>query len=122
MQLEAIEKGAHCSSVAAPSRFLFVNGDLNSTSLSKISTPNLRPVINRHVQRWAFETKGRKKQTSAQQPIRRRLGQKSKPSAPGAESSADDRAPDKAKVDIVRPRKTSKSNSSRHDSLAQTPK
>jgi hypothetical protein len=121
MQLEAIEKGAHCSSVAAPSRFLFVNGDLNSTSLSKISTPNLRPVINRHVQRWAFETKGRKKQTSAQQPIKRRLGQKSKQSAPGVESS-DDGAPDKAKVDIVRHRKTSKSNSSRYDSSAQNPK
>jgi hypothetical protein len=121
MQLEAIEKGAHRSPVAAPSRFLFVNGDLNSTSLSKISTPNLRPVINRHVQRWAFETKGRKKQTSAQQPIKRRLGQKIKQSAPGTDSS-DDGASDKAKVDIVRPKKTSKSNSNGHDSLAQNPK
>src|SRR3954453_4257345 len=100
MQLDAIENAAHHSPVAAPSRFLFVNGDVNSTSLSKISTPNLRPVINRHVQRWAFETKGRKKQTSTQQPIKRRLGQKSKQPPPGAES--DDEAPTKAKVDIVR--------------------
>lgn len=121
MQLEAIEKGTHHSPVAAPSRFLFVNGDLNSASLSKISTPNLRPVINRHVQRWAFEAKGRKKQTSAQQPIKRRLGQKSKQPAPGSESS-DEGAPDKAKVDIVRRKRTSRSNSSGHDSSVQTPK
>jgi hypothetical protein len=121
MQLEAVENGAGHSPVAAPSRFLFVNGDINSTSLSKISTPNLRPVINRHVQRWAFETKGRKKQTSAQQPIKRRLGQKREQPAPGAESS-DDGAPNQAKVDIVRRKKSSRSNSSGHGSSVETPK
>jgi hypothetical protein len=121
MQLEAIEKSVHHSPVAAPSRFLFVNGDLNSTSLSKISTPNLRPVINRHVQRWAFETKGRKKQTSAQQHTKRRLSQKSKQPASGTESS-DDGAPDKAKVDIVRPKRTSRSGSSENDSAVPNPK
>jgi hypothetical protein len=121
MQLEANENGAGDSPVAAPSRFLFVNGDVNSTSLSKISTPNLRPVINRHVQRWAFETKGRKKQTSVQQPIKRRLGQKREQPAPGAESS-DDGAPNQAKVDIVRRKKSSRSNSSGHDSSVENPK
>src|SRR4051794_35448604 len=100
MQLEGIGEGAHHSPVAAPSRFLFVNGDLNSTSLSK----NLRPVINQHVQRWAFETKGRMKRTSAQQLVRRRLGQGSMQLAPDAEWS-DDGAPDKAKVDTARSKK-----------------
>jgi hypothetical protein len=121
MQLEAIENGAGHSPVAAPTRFLFVNGDINSTSLSKISTPNLRPVINRHVQRWAFETKGRKKQTSVQQPVKRRLGQKREQPARGTESS-DDGAPNQAKVDIARRKKSSRSNLSGHDFSVENPK
>jgi len=121
MQLEAIENRAGHSPVVAPSRFLFVNGDINSTSLSKISTPNLRPVINRHVQRWAFETKGRKKQTSAQQPIKRRLGQKREQSTPGAKSS-DDGAANQEKVNVVRHKKSSRSNSSGHNSSVESPK
>src|SRR5437016_1323166 len=92
-QLEVIENDA----VTAPSRFLFVNGTLTSKSLSEIESPALRPAINRHVQRWSFETKGRKKQqTSVGNAAKRHLGQKRKQSA--NEGAA------KAKLDVVWPK------------------
>jgi hypothetical protein len=121
MQLEAIESGPHDDAVTPPSRFLFVNGDLTSKSLSKIETPTLRPVINRHVQRWSFETKGRKKKASgAQHSVKCRLGQKRDEPAASVETSGY-REPDKAKLGVVRP-KALKSSVSEHDSAAQEPK
>jgi hypothetical protein len=121
MQLEAIESGQHDNAVTPPSRFLFVNGDLTSKSLSKIATPTLRPVINRHVQRWSFETKGRKKQASgAQHPVKRRLGQKREQHDPLVET-LEGGEPDRAKLNVVRP-KALKSSDHEHESAAREPK
>jgi hypothetical protein len=120
MQLEAIENGRQDDIVPAPSRFLFVNGDLTSKSLSKIETPKLRPVINRHVQRWSFETKGRKKQASVQHPVKRCLGQKIEVPAPCAKASVDG-GPEKAKLGVIR-RKALKSNVNEHESAVEEPK
>ena len=120
MQLETVENSHSDDPATVPSRFLFVNGDANSKSLSKIETPKLRPVINRHVQRWSFETKGRKKLASVQRPGKRRLGPKMELPVLRAEAS-DDRALEKAKLDVVRP-EALKSNVIEHESAIEEPK
>ena len=102
MQLEAMGNGGD-DPVAIPDRFLFVNGDATSRSLSKIEAPKLRPVINRHVQRWSFETRGRKKHTSAQHHVKRRLDQKGEDQPVPPPEASNDLAPETAKIDVICP-------------------
>ena len=100
MQLTPMENDGH-DDLEVPSQFLFVNGDATSKSLSKIEAPKLRPVINRHVQRWSFETKGRKKYASAERPVKRRTGQKKAKPVPTAASN--DPATNHANLNVIRP-------------------
>lgn len=106
------ENGKRDDPVTAPTRFLFVNGDVTSKSLSKIETPKLRPIINRHVQRWAFVTKGRKKRTTVQHAAKRRLCQKSE--------EPEDGALEKAKLAAIRPKALK--NMNQHRSAAEEPR
>lgn len=119
MQFDAIENGRRDDPVTAPTRFLFVNGDVTSKSLSKIETPKLRPIINRHVQRWAFVTKGRKKRTTVQHAAKRRLCQKSEEPVPRAKAS-EAGALEKAKLAAIRPKALK--NMNQHRSAAEEPK
>src|SRR2546423_2892367 len=101
MQLETVDGNHRNNSIPQPSSFLFINGDANSTSFSRIEEKELRPVINRHVQRWAFETKRRKKLTSLAYSGKRLHGQEIELSLPRTEAS-DDQGLDKAQFDVVR--------------------
>lgn len=117
---EAIENGHHHDHITVPSRFLFINRNLSSKSLSKSETPTLSPIINRHVQRWSWETKRQKKQASAQNPVRRRLDQKREPSAVCTDVSRKGGL-QKAKLGFVQP-KAPRSNLNEHQSAAEEPK
>ena len=119
MHLEPVENGGHDDPVEVPSQFLFVNGDATSKSLSKIEAPKLRPVINRHVQRWSFETRGRKKNPTVERPVKRKAGQKRAPPVPNAASN--DSATSNANFDIIRPEAVAL-DVDEHDSAVGAPK